>query len=227
MQTPEKNGDRPPPIILPPTRQGQEINLVSDESSPSDSAFPIRNTNAGINRSTISRASMPAIPTHRQTNSWSSSNSKDLGKFRITKERDVREEKEKSIARNLKEMEEIHPAPKPAREPTPEITRVIVPKMSDLIHGSTKAQASTAASLSCAYCTATGVNAQWRRDRTGRPLCGRCCDQLRRRMNPRLVSFDIERDVWHAIDSCNELQSHRLRRLQRPKDRTTQRTFAL
>ncbi len=42
-------------------------------------------------------------------------------------------------------------------------------------------------SIACAFCTATGVSSAWRRDKTGRPLCGKCCDQLRRRMNPRYV----------------------------------------
>lgn len=41
--------------------------------------------------------------------------------------------------------------------------------------------------IACASCAATGVNAAWRRDRLGRALCGRCSEQVRRRMNPRTV----------------------------------------
>lgn len=42
--------------------------------------------------------------------------------------------------------------------------------------------------ISCSMCSATGVNSLWRRDRAGKPICGKCCEQLRRRLNPRYVS---------------------------------------
>ena len=54
---------------------------------------------------------------------------------------------------------------------------------------------SIVSAMSCSMCSATGVNSLWRRDRAGKPICGKCCEQLRRRMNPRYVSsfglFDV------------------------------------
>lgn len=47
---------------------------------------------------------------------------------------------------------------------------------------------SVVSAMSCSMCSATGVNSLWRRDRAGKPICGKCCEQLRRRMNPRYVS---------------------------------------
>lgn len=47
---------------------------------------------------------------------------------------------------------------------------------------------SVISAMSCSMCSATGVNSLWRRDRAGKPICGKCCEQLRRRMNPRYVS---------------------------------------
>lgn len=51
----------------------------------------------------------------------------------------------------------------------------------------TRSSELTMSALSCAYCTATGVDFEWRRDRMGKPLCGKCCMALRRRLNPRFV----------------------------------------
>ncbi|KAJ9121886.1 hypothetical protein QFC24_004468 [Naganishia onofrii] len=42
--------------------------------------------------------------------------------------------------------------------------------------------------ISCSMCSATGVNSLWRRDRAGKPICGKCCEQLRRRLNPRYAA---------------------------------------
>jgi hypothetical protein len=47
---------------------------------------------------------------------------------------------------------------------------------------------SAVSAISCSMCSATGVNSLWRRDRAGKPICGKCCEQLRRRLNPRYVS---------------------------------------
>jgi hypothetical protein len=49
---------------------------------------------------------------------------------------------------------------------------------------------SVISAMSCSMCSVTGVNSLWRRDRAGKPICGKCCEQLRRRMNPRYVSSD-------------------------------------
>ncbi|KAJ9114750.1 hypothetical protein QFC22_005626 [Naganishia vaughanmartiniae] len=47
---------------------------------------------------------------------------------------------------------------------------------------------SAVSAISCSMCSATGVNNLWRRDRAGKPICGKCCEQLRRRLNPRYAA---------------------------------------
>ncbi|KAJ9091676.1 hypothetical protein QFC20_007587 [Naganishia adeliensis] len=57
---------------------------------------------------------------------------------------------------------------------------------------------SVISAMSCSMCSATGVNSLWRRDRAGKPICGKCCEQLRRRMNPR-----------YAVTSRGEMSASR------------------
>jgi hypothetical protein len=99
----------------------------------------------------------------------------------------------------------LSPAPKrrahedTASEPAPTTTNERnAPTMTDappaaahVERGATPGQRrslSVISAMSCSMCSATGVNSLWRRDRAGKPICGKCCEQLRRRMNPRYVS---------------------------------------
>lgn len=65
-------------------------------------------------------------------------------------------------------------------EAPPQIKRALTPVQRRL--------PSVVSAMSCSICSATGVNSLWRRDRADKPICGKCCEQLRRRMNPRYVS---------------------------------------
>ncbi len=65
----------------------------------------------------------------------------------------------------------------------------------------------SAPNIACAYCTATGVTAAWRRDKAGRPLCGKCCDQLRRRMNPRYAAVSLAVGGEKRATKADELAS--------------------
>ncbi|KAJ9096724.1 hypothetical protein QFC21_004994 [Naganishia friedmannii] len=78
------------------------------------------------------------------------------------------------------------PPPAPPQPPFP-------PRPSSTVGAGTATVAqrrnlSAVSAISCSMCSATGVNSLWRRDRAGKPICGKCCEQLRKRLNPRYAA---------------------------------------
>lgn len=202
MISTERATERPAPIRLPPARPNSSINLISDEptsparprsATPSPSLVARKNGHEGKARQEAEDRgqSIPAAA-HRLQTPWPK---KDEARPPRTENEGARRSP-KAIA-DLLAPRDVAELPAVEVDASGLAEGEAPRRHSDTPNGSVPAERqegerrksiATAASISCAYCTATGVNSTWRRDRSGKPLCGRCCEQLRRRMNPRQVS---------------------------------------
>jgi hypothetical protein len=202
MLSAERATERPAPIRLPPAHPNSSINLISDEPTS-----PARPRSATVSPSIVARKHhhedkikleeerRPSLPAaaHRLQTPWTKK--EETQPPRIESEGPRRPSvaaADPSAARALANIPAIEAESSLAMVEGEAPRRHSDTPVRSLPEGQPverKKSMTTAASISCAYCTATGVNSTWRRDRSGKPLCGRCCEQLRRRMNPRQVSL--------------------------------------
>ena len=202
MLSADRANERPAPIRLPPSRPHSSINLISDEPNS-----PVRPRSATVSPSIVARKNnhedkvgheaderRPSLPgaTHRLQTPWPKKDEIRLPRAEV----EVPRRGSPTTVAGLLAPREIGDIP--AIEAETGATGAEAPRrhsdtpirsLPERQEPDRKKSMTTAASISCAYCTATGVNLAWRRDRSGKPLCGRCCEQLRRRMNPRQVSY--------------------------------------
>jgi len=129
-----------------------------------------------------------AAPAHRLQTPWpKKEDNRPLRTEATDMKRSTSPTAESLVPRALTDIPSIEPSP-PRETQQNEVRRV----SDSQVEAIKRKQLAVATSISCAYCTATGVNSTWRRDKAGKPLCGRCCEQLRRRMNPRQVSHSLQ-----------------------------------
>ena len=197
----ERLSERPAPIRLPPARANSTINLISDDLLSPDSRprmttlsptmrshKSVQDAKEGWQPESEQERRSVAAPSHRLQTPWpKKENNRPLRTEATDMKRSASPTAESLVPRALTDIPSIEPSP--PQEMQAALDQNEVRRVSDSqVEAIKRKQLAVATSISCAYCTATGVNSTWRRDKAGKPLCGRCCEQLRRRMNPRQVS---------------------------------------